>query len=274
MKAAVLQTDPRPGDVEYNVNQGIAMVQAAGSLGADLAVLPEVFSGGAEPISGPTVQRLTRAAEEAGLCLVAGVTEVADDGVRYNSAVVMYEGRVLDVYRKVHLFSSEKEAFVPGDRGVVIDLPFARIGISICYDLVFPEFIRGLVLQGANLIVNCTHWNANQYSSEHWGWHGDVTSGMAATRALENGVYIAMAARAGRTDDRISLGYSCIAAPSGKILNRIELGEGIALAEFDPSKENPHLQRWRELATYLPDRRVDLYRQMGVCDEDGFDGYN
>src|SRR5690606_1455885 len=106
------------------------------------------------------------------------------------------------------------------DRPLILDLPFARVGITICYDLMFPEYIRGLVLQGANLIVNSTHWQSSPDRLAGWGRTGEVTSRLAGTRALENGVHVAMAARTGQTPDRVSLGFSCIAAPSGKMLNR------------------------------------------------------
>jgi predicted amidohydrolase len=157
------------------------------------------------------------------------------------------------------MFSVERNFFTPGDAGVVVDTEFGRVGLTVCYDLVFPEYIRGLVLQGARLILNGTDWITDDWQTG-MGWSGKVASQMAATRALENGIHLAMADRTGMEAGWRSLGHSCICAPSGAFLARIEDGEGIATATVQ--LESDEWDKWREIATYLPDRRVDLYQRL------------
>ena len=129
---------------------------------------------------------------------------------------------------------------------------------------VFPEcattgyFLGDL---GAELIVNSTNWIADAYQQETWGWSGPVTQGLAATRALENGTFVAMANRVGEEElapglSFTSLGHSCIAGPSGKILAALTDGEGLAVARIDIAQED--LDRWRAIATYRADRRPEL----------------
>lgn len=134
-----------------------------------------------------------------------------------------------------------------------------RVALTICYDLVFPEYIRGLVLQGAQLILNSTDWITDPWQTGK-GWSGEVVSHLAATRALENGVHVAMADRAGVEEGWTSLGHSCVCAPSGGFLARIESGEGLVTATVE--LEHPDWDKWRQIATYLPDRRTDFYASL------------
>jgi 5-aminopentanamidase len=115
------------------------------------------------------------------------------------------------------------------------------IGLSVCYDLIFGDYIRGLIARGAELVINSTNWIAD-----------------ATTRALENVAFVALANRVGHEMGFDSLGHSCIAAPSGKLLASIPGGEGVAVADLGLPQED--LERWRGIATYRRDRRPDVYR--------------
>lgn len=270
LKLAVVQMDCVLGDVAANLDRAGALLAAAAAQGARLAVLPELCTTGyfigerlaelAEPVPGPATDRLGAIAARHGLYLAAGIAERGEDGFYYDSAVLLGpDGRLLGCYRKIHLFSAEKQFFYSGDRPALFDTPYGRVALTICYDLVFPEYIRALVLQGAQLILNCTDWITNEWQTSK-GWSGEVVSRLAATRALENTVHVAMANRTGVEAGWRSLGYSCIAAPSGGFLARIEEGEGIAIAPIDP--DSPDWQTWRAVATYLQDRRTDLYARL------------
>lgn len=271
LKLAVVQMDCVVGDVAANLDRAEALLAAVAAQGAHLAVLPELCTTGyfigerlaelAEPVPGPATDRLGAIAARHGLYVAAGIAERGEDGF-YDSAVFLGpDGRLIGRYRKVHLFATEKQFFRSGDRPAIFDTPHGRVALTICYDLVFPEYIRALVLRGAQLILNCTDWITNEWQTRK-GWSGEVVSRLAATRALENTVHVAMANRAGSEAGWQSLGYSCIAAPSGGFLARLEEGEGVAIAAV--ALDDPDWQTWRSIAAYLQDRRSDLYARLGV----------
>jgi len=258
------------GDKEANLQRIENFVAAAGNQGTDILVLPERIMMGsifgdrakrlAESIPGEVTDRLGEVASEHSLYLVTGMLE--RDGDDFYNVSVMHspDGEIVGVYRKWHLFDSEKKFVKSGDQPAIFDIEFGRIALSICYDLVFPEFIRGLVLNGVDLILNSTNWITDDRQFKA-GWNGEVVSRLAATRALENGVHIAMANRTGVIDeDWWSLGHSSICRPSGSFEARIKDGEGLASAVLDI--ESDEWEQWRKVATYLPDRRPEIYRQL------------
>ena len=165
LRVAVAQYQPRIGDPEGNRTAAVAWVEAAAAEGAQLVVLPElassgyVFSGEEEAAalaedadSGVTVAALVEVCRRRGLHVVAGLAEQGD-GCRHNSAVVLGPAGRLATYRKLHLFYDEQSWFRPGEELVVVDLPTARVGVAICYDLWFPEVARALALRGAEVIA-------------------------------------------------------------------------------------------------------------------------
>ena len=184
------------------------------------------------------------------------------DGGIYDSQLLFGpDGQRLAVYDKAHLFAGERESCRAGDRACVADTALGKVGMTVCYDFIFADYVRRLCDLGADLIVNSTNWIADNYQQETWGWSGPVTQGLAATRALENGTFVAMANRVGEEElapglSFTSLGHSCIAGPSGKILAALTEGEGLAVARIDIAQED--LDRWRAIATYRQDRRPEL----------------
>ena len=268
-KIAVAQMDCVPGNKVANLARAERFVAAAAAQGASFVILPEMIITGvfvvdrfgelAEPIPGPATDRLCQLAAHYGVYLVAGMIE-KDGQALYNVSVLASpEGELVGRYRKVHQFSSEKEWFSAGDQAAIYDTRFGRVALTICYDLVFPEYIRSLVLQGAELILNSTNWITDDWQTSK-GWSGEVASRLAATRALENGVHLAMANRVGVEEGWKSLGHSCICAPSGGFLACIQDGEGVAAATVE--LDSPEWDRWRSIATYLPDRRLPLYEDL------------
>lgn len=270
-KVAVAQIDCTLGDVTANLAKIARMTAFATKDGTKLIIFPELATTGyfisdridelAEPIPGPTTEALTKIAREHDIWLVVGMAEKAD-GKYYNVSVLVSPDGLVGSYRKVHLFDSEKATFALGDQQALFDTPVGTVALTICYDLLFPEYIRSLVLAGADLIINSTNWISDEYQRDVWGWTGARTEALAATRALENTVHVAMAARTGEEAGFHSLGHSCIAAPSGDVLAIVKDGEGVASA--DVVIESEDLDRWRSIATYLKDRRTDLYRRWGV----------
>ncbi len=269
VKIAVAQMDCVPGDKAANLTRAEHFVAAAAVQGANFVVLPEMIVTGvfvvdrfnelAEPIPGPATDRLCALAARYGLYVVAGMIERDGDALYNVSILASPEGQLAGRYRKVHQFSSEKEWFSAGDEAAIYDTEFGRVALTICYDLVFPEYIRSLVLRGAELVLNSTNWITDAWQTGK-GWSGEVVSHLAATRALENTIHVAMANRVGVEEGWKSLGHSCICAPSGGFLARIEEGEGIASTTIE--LDSPEWKKWRTIATYLPDRRLDLYDHL------------
>ena len=266
-RIGVVQMDCVLGEIAPNLARIERFAGLAGNLGVDLAVFPECATTGyfvapelarlAEPPGGSTDQALADIARRAGVRMAVG-TVVAEDGGFFDAQVLFEpDGTVAARYRKVHLFSAERECYRAGDTPVLADSPIGKLGLTICYDLIFPEYIRRLVDLGADVVINSTDWITDPYLRATWGWSGPTTQALAVTRALENGVIVAMANRVGHEMGFDSLGHSCVVAPSGKVLASIPEGEGLAVADIDLSAED--LDKWRAIATYRQDRRPEVY---------------
>lgn len=175
VRLALVQFESELCNVEANVAHACDMIRKAGENGADMVVLPELFSTGyqldvvgpriaelVEPVDGPTVRALQEAAADAGSYVVAGLAlehELA--GVAYNSAVVIDRaGELVGIYDKQHLWALERFYFRSGSDTPVFDTDFGRVGVLICYDLGYPEVSRMLALQGAELLVCPSAWCA------------------------------------------------------------------------------------------------------------------
>ncbi|MFC3226379.1 carbon-nitrogen hydrolase family protein [Marinibaculum pumilum] len=267
-RIAVGQMNPRPGEVAANLAQIEAIARGAAQDGAALLVMPETATTGyfisdrlaelAEPEDGPTAARLGAIAKASGLHLAVGMA-IAEGGRFYDSLLLFgSDGRRLATYHKAHLFAAERDCFAPGDRPVVVETAIGRIGLTVCYDLIFPDYVRRLVELGADVVINGTNWISDAWQRETWGWTGPVVQALAGTRALENGIWLAMADCTGPEAGFLSLGHSCIAAPSGRILASVGQGQGFAAADI--FHDGADLARWRGIATYRQDRRPDLYR--------------
>lgn len=269
-RVAVVQMDCVLGDVPANLARIEDLAtRAARDRGAELVILPECATTGyfvgdrvrelATPADGPVAERLAGLADGLGCHLAVGLIE-ADGADVYDCLALFAPGDgLLAMYRKVHLFAGERAMFRAGDAPCLVDTTIGRLGLTVCYDLLFPEYVRGLVLGGAQLIVNGTNWITDPWQVS-MGWTGDSVRALARIRALENEVHVAMAARVGQEAGFTSIGHSTIASPSGAILDTLGGEQGTAVAQVtDPT---PDLDRWRSYATYLGDRRPDLYAAM------------
>src|SRR5690242_13581625 len=162
------------GDVTANRSAAAAAVEEAARVGAELVVLPELCDSGyvvdsaaearelAAPVEGnATLREWHKLSMHYGSAIAGGFCELGEDGQLYNSAAVVGVDGVLAVYRKAHLWDAEKLVFTPGDGPPpVADLPFGRVGLMICYDLEFPEWVRLAALAGADLIAAPVNWPA------------------------------------------------------------------------------------------------------------------
>jgi deaminated glutathione amidase len=237
------------GDVAANLAEAEGLVERAAALGARLAVLPEGFAflgpdGGqlthAEPLpeGGPILARCRAWAQRLRLELVlGGFWERAADGQRVHNACVhlLPDGSVRAVYRKIHLFDvelsdgttlKESAAIAPGERTVVTDSAAGKLGLSICYDLRFPELYRQLVDQGAIALAVPAAFTLHT-GKDHWHI-------LLQARAIESQAYVLAAAQTGNHyGRRASYGHSLIADPWGCVLAQCGEGPGVAVAAID-----------------------------------------
>jgi len=266
-RVAVAQFHCAPDNVAINLERIATLIKAAAADGADLVILHETATTGyfiadkldrlAETEDGPSATAISGFARDCAIHVAIGMA--IREGNKVYDAQLLFgpDGARLATYKKVHLFSAEREWYAYGDGPMVIDTAIGRIGMSICYDLMFPEYIRKLADLGADMVINSTNWISDHFQRETWGWTGSTVESLARTRALENGVWVAMANAIGPEQGFESLGYSCVVAPSGKVLASAGTAQGIAAATLDYDSND--LARWRAIATYRSDRRPELY---------------
>lgn len=225
VKVAVAQFASEPGAVAENRRRSLQAIAAAAAQGARCVVLPELCQSGydlspaaaraaAEDAErGETVQAWVAAARRWDCYVAGGLCERAEPRP-YNSAVLVGPQGVVGVYRKVHLFDREQDAFAAGDALPVFTLPWARVGLEICYDLRFPEATGVLARRGAQLVLVPTAWVT--LTGRGWDAHGFCIQAYGAMAlAAMNRVYLACADTTGRFRDGEFLAASLIVGPDG-----------------------------------------------------------
>lgn len=262
--AAVVQMTST-ADVERNLATAEALVGRAAARGATFVGLPENFaflrSEGepvpeAQALDGPWVQRMAALARRLQLTLLLGSLPERVEGdsrVRNTSVLLGPDGATLAVYRKIHLFDidlpgmehlKESRAVVPGEDIVVADAPFGLLGLTICYDVRFPELYRELVRRGARVLAVPSAFT-ERTGKAHW----EV---LLRARAIENLAYVIAPAQVGHHGGgRASHGQAMIVDPWGVVLAQVPDGEGFAIAQLDfdrqdrQRRELPALQHTR-----------------------------
>ncbi len=249
-QVAVVQMTSTPS-VPDNLTRAERLVRAAAAAGAKFVVLPECFAylgpdGGQRdiaetlPAGGPILAQCQGWARTHGVELVlGGFWERAADAQRVHNACVHLgtNGDVRQVYRKIHLFDvdladgtrlEESATVAAGDAVVVTDTPFGKLGLSICYDLRFPELYRKLVDAGANALAVPAAFTLHT-GKDHWHV-------LLRARAIESQGYVLAAAQTGHHfGKRVSYGHALIADPWGCVIAQCGEGEGFALAGVDTS---------------------------------------
>lgn len=263
---SVVQMTSTP-DVAHNLETAERLVKCAGAQGARLVVLPECFAylgpdGGQRdvaeqlPEGGPILARCQGWARELGAeLLLGGFWETAPGGRVYNASVhLASDGSIKNVYRKIHLFDvdladgtqlKESETVAAGDRPVVSDAPFGKLGLSICYDVRFPELYRKLVDGGAVALAVPAAFTLHT-GKDHWHV-------LLRARAIESQCYVLAAAQAGHHyGKRVSYGHALIVDPWGCVIAQCGEGEGVATSIIDPDV----VERVRRQLPSLKHRRV------------------
>jgi predicted amidohydrolase len=265
---ACCQLAPRIGETDANRAATLDAIAAAAARGAQVVVLPELAVSGyvfadidearslAEPLDGPTVQAWSALAREHGLVIVGGVCEGSDGGELRNTAVLIDGDGLRAAYRKVHLWDREADVFVPGTEAPpAVDTAHGRIGVVVCYDLEFPEWIRIAALAGVELLCAPVNWPSTPHPSGERA--GEVVRVQAD--ASTNRIFIAACDRAGRERGVDWVGGSVIVSPDGFPLagparadEVITLLAGCNLAQARDKRNGEHND-------VLADRRPELY---------------
>jgi len=243
--AAAVQLNAGP-DKGENFAKAEAFVAEAARHAARLVVLPEVFlwrgardaeRQAAEPIPGPSTNRLGKLAQQLEIYLLGGSILEHNGGAKaFNTSVLLDpQGEIVARYRKVHLFDvdiagqvsiRESDTRAPGDAPVCIATPLGVIGLSVCYDLRFPELYRRLTLRGAEIITVPSAFTFPT-GAAHW-------ETLLRARAIENQVYVIAADQIGRgPSGMVDFGNSMIVDPWGKPVAHAADRETVILAEID-----------------------------------------
>ena len=257
------------GDQQSNIERGVRAAYQAVADGASLVAFAELAFTSfyprrraettplelAEPIPGPTVERFQRLAKELGVVVVLNLYERDGDRAFDSSPVIDADGSLLGVTRMVHITDyehfHEQDYYTPGDNPTLVyDTAIGRLGVAICYDRHFPEMMRKLALDGADLVVvpqagTVGEWPEGLYQAE------------LQVASFHNGYFTALCNRVGREGELDFAGESFVCSPAGEVI--AEAGQGTEetlLADIDLAEvERSHARK-----LFLRDRRPELYR--------------
>jgi N-carbamoylputrescine amidase len=272
-------------DPSANLDHAVARVKDAAARGAEIVVLPELFRTQyfcqaedpanfelAEPIPGPTTDRLGAVAKERGVAIVVSVFERRAPGLYHNSAVVLdADGSIAGMYRKMHIPDDplfyEKFYFTPGDLGFrAISTRFARVGTLVCWDQWYPEAARLTALDGADVLVYPTAigWHPAEKAALGTEQH-DAWETIQRGHAIANGLYVAAVNRTGHEgapEGGLDFwGQSFVADPFGVVVKRAPSDrEETLVVSCDPARTESVRQGW----PFLRDRRIDAYSGIAL----------
>jgi nitrilase len=263
--------------VAENLSAAGALLQLAKDSGAEIACLPENFAfiglrdTDKQHIAetdgdGPAQAFLRNSARKLALWILGGTINLRDgSGGRVTNSSLLYdaEGKRVARYDKIHLFDvtipgrhdqyRESDTIVPGRRVVLADTPVGRLGLSVCYDMRFPELYRDLVAQGAEWLAMPAAFTVPT-GIAHW-------ETILRARAIENLCYVVAPAQSGtHTSGRETYGDSLIVDYWGKILARLAQGSGVITAEFDLAKQAETRARFPA----LDNRRLGIDNSVAV----------
>jgi N-carbamoylputrescine amidase len=267
-------------DPDKNLRHAIERVREAAGRGAQIVCLPELFQTQyfcqredhslfdlAEPIPGPTTEKLAAAARGNGVVLIASLFEKRAAGVYHNTAAIFdSDGSLRGLYRKMHIPDDplyyEKFYFTPGDLGFKsFDTSVGAVGVLVCWDQWYPEGARATAMQGAAVLFYPTAigWHVHE-KAEFGAAQLDAWRTIQRAHAIANGVYVAVANRVGFEGPAGSQlefwGNSFVADPFGQVIAQGSAdSEEILISEIDPRRSEEIRRNW----PFFRDRRIDAY---------------
>ena len=255
VKCAAVQFNITIGDINTNLATATAALQRVAAQGAQLAVLPEMWSCGYDyrnlaELAQQTprvLQQLQLLCGELKIVTVGSLPELDGDTI-YNTAYVIDKGEIVGRYRKLHLFSTmrEDQFLGSGSESLVVGTSVGRLGVAICYDLRFPELFRKLALAGAEIICIPAEWPKPR--QEHW-------KTLLRARAIENQLFIIAANCCGVQGKLDFFGLSQLISPLGNVLEIAAEENTELVATFDFAE----MADYRKKIDILNDRRSDVY---------------
>ena len=268
---------------EDNLTRATEKIREAAKRGAEIICLHELFAGEyfcrtedaelfnlAEPVPGPTTERMSAVARENKAALVVSLFERRAPGVYHNTCAILdADGSYVGKYRKMHIPDDplyyEKFYFTPGDLGFLnFDTKYARIGVQICWDQWYPEGSRITAMKGAQVIFYPTSIGWHPHEKKQFGAAQlDSWKTIQRAHAVANGMYVAAVNRVGfegtpeKGDPGIEFwGNSFVADPSGQLLAEASNDkEEILVVECDPAKSEDTRRNW----PFFRDRRIDAF---------------
>lgn len=271
-KVAICQIKPTD-DKKTNIKKARNMILEAAGKSASVIVFGEMFNCPyqneyfprfAETIpGGETYNMLKDCARDNKVYLIGGSIPELDNGIIYNTSLAFNpDGELIGKHRKMHLFDvelasgltfKESDAIGRGDNVTVFDTEYCRMGLAICYDIRFPELMRLMAIEGAEIIIIPAAFNMTT-GPAHW----DI---LFRVRALDNQVFMVGASPARDTNSGyVAYGNSIVVAPWGDIIESAGEEEGIIYADLDSSLIN----RVRKELPLLKHRRTDVYELKKV----------
>jgi N-carbamoylputrescine amidase len=269
MKIALVQQHATV-DKADNIARAVSALEEAASTGAKLVAYAELSFDYflpqrpatketlalAERIPGPVTELFSEKAEELGVVVVLNLLE-EDRGRRYDtSPVIDADGRIVGKTRMVHVIEApcfhEKGFYSPGDLGAgVFETAAGRVGVAICYDRHFPEYMRALALGGAELVIVPQAGAVDE-------WPPGIFEAELQIAAFQNGYFAALVNRVGEEDCLTFAGESFVTDPAGRVIARAPKGrDTILYADIDFGLlDDCHARRH-----FLPDRRPEVYRK-------------
>lgn len=258
MKIAVLQMDVRLGNVTANREKAAAMIQEGLNQGAELFVLPEMWTTGyqleqieqlAEASDGSTIKMLQKLAQENNIEIITGSIAESRNRKIYNTAyAINKQGQVIAQYSKIHLIGlmAEEQYISPGDKKCSFELSIGKAGLIICYDIRFTELPRALALEGCTTLFIPAQWP--EVRGDHWRI-------LNLARAIENQQFVISANSVNGRGRGKMYGHSMIINPWGEIIAEGSDQEELIIADVDFSQSTDIRKR----LPVFTDRRPQLY---------------
>ena len=255
-------------DKDSNIKNALDMIKTAAENRSDLVILPEMFNCpydnekfkeyAEEKKDSKTLKAMKEAAKDSNMYVIAGSIPELDGDNLYNSSFIFNrKGEIIGSHRKMHLFDidipgkisfKESDTLSAGNQITLIDTELCKIGVAICYDIRFPELLRLMALEGAELIVIPGAFNMTT-GPAHW-------ETLIRGRAIDNQLYMAAASPARNEElSYVAYGNSIVADPWGEILVRASEKEEIIYANIKLSK----IKEVRDELPVLKGRREDIY---------------
>lgn len=254
-------------DKKLNINKAVNMIETAARNNAHLIVLPEMFNCpydinkfreyAEKQENSKTLKAISKVSKDFGVDVVAGSIPELDNEKIYNSSFMFSNGKIIGLCRKIHLFDidipgkitfKESEVLTAGNQITILNTELSKIGLSICYDMRFPELLRIMALKGAQIIVIPGAFNMTT-GPAHW-------ETLIRARAIDNQVYVAAASPARNKDlSYTAYGNSMIVNPWGTVLARADEKEEIIYADINLKE----VKKVREELPVLKNRREDIY---------------